>query len=540
MLRPDAVLIGTLGTLSNPKLAERLAERGITAISMDAIPRITRAQSMDSLSSQSTVGGYKAVLMAANRLPKFFPLLTTAAGTVRPARGLIMGAGVAGLMAIGTARRLGAVVEAFDVRPVVKEQVESLGATFVEVPMTDEEKASAQTSGGYAREMSEDYLRRQRELIAERVQAADFVITTALIPGRPAPKLITAEMVRTMQPGSVIVDMAAEAGGNCELTEPGREAVVDGVTIIGLTNLPATVPTHASQMYAKNVQTLVDHLVHEGKLTLDLEDEITKGATITHGGKIVHEATAAALAAAVGRARSHDRGSRPPGARRRPVHPRPGRVRRLRDREQGPDHAPHPAHVRGQRGPWRDRGGGDHRDRHRRVAAPAGPGPGRGHPGHDQRGRRLRRHRPDARDVPRPPGRGPASHDRGDEHPRPGHLRGLPRRVGQLHPGPEVPRLAEDGAHRQPARCRRHGAGRRLDDRHRAGPVRQLVGAGRRRADRNRHRRGRRPPGADDRHAPDGRHLQRRRRWGRRRGRGLGVPDRDERRRRASCCRSSR
>jgi len=297
MLRPKTVLIGTLGTLANPKLAELLAERGITAISMDAIPRITRAQSMDSLSSQSTVGGYKAVLLAASRLPKFFPLLTTAAGTVRPARGLIMGAGVAGLMAIGTARRLGAVVEAFDVRPVVKEQVESLGATFIEVPMTEEEKASAQTAGGYAREMSEDYQRRQSELIAERVKAADFVITTALIPGRPAPRLISADMVRTMQPGSVIVDMAAEAGGNCELTEPGREVVDNGVTIIGITNLPATVPTHATQMYAKNVQTLVDHLVHDGKLTVDLEDEITRGATITHGGKIVNEATAAALAA---------------------------------------------------------------------------------------------------------------------------------------------------------------------------------------------------------------------------------------------------
>ena len=297
MLRPQTVLIGTLGTLARPALAERLAERGITAISMDAIPRITRAQSMDSLSSQSTVGGYKAVLLAASRLPKFFPLLTTAAGTVRPARGLIMGAGVAGLMAIGTARRLGAVVEVFDVRPVVKEQVESLGATFIEVPMTDEEKTSAQTSGGYAREMNEDYQRRQREFIADRVKAADFVITTALIPGRPAPRLITADMVRTMQPGSVIVDMAAEAGGNCELTEPGRETVVNDVTIIGLTNLPATVPTHATQMYAKNVQTLVDHLVHDGKLTLDFEDEITKGATITHGGKIVNEATAAALAA---------------------------------------------------------------------------------------------------------------------------------------------------------------------------------------------------------------------------------------------------
>jgi len=295
MLRPGTVLVGTLGTLSNPKLAEKLASAGVTAISMDAIPRITRAQSMDSLSSQSTVGGYKAVLIAAERLPKFFPLLTTAAGTVRPARVLVFGAGVAGLMAIGTARRLGAVVEATDVRPVVKEQVQSLGGTFLEVEMTDEEKAQAETAGGYAREMSEGYKRRQAELIASRVGDADAVITTALIPGRPAPRLITEEMVKSMRPGSVIVDMAAEAGGNCELTEPGKEVVRHGVRIIGLTNLPASMPAHASQMYAKNIQTLVKHLVREGKLLLDFEDEITRGATITHGGKVVHEATAKAL-----------------------------------------------------------------------------------------------------------------------------------------------------------------------------------------------------------------------------------------------------
>ena len=295
MLPKESVLIGTLGTLSNPKLAEKLAKRGVSAISMDSIPRITRAQSMDSLSSQSTVGGYKAVLLAADRLPKFMPLLTTAAGTVRPAKGLIMGAGVAGLMAIGTARRLGAVVEATDVRPVVKEQVESLGATFLEVEMTDEEKAQAETAGGYAREMSDDYKRRQAELIAKRVGEADFVITTALIPGRPAPRLITDEMVKSMRPGRVIVDMAAEAGGNVEGTEPDKEVVRHGVTIIGLTNLPALMPAHASQMYAKNIQTLVKHLVKDGSIELNLEDEITRGATITHGGEVVHEATAKAL-----------------------------------------------------------------------------------------------------------------------------------------------------------------------------------------------------------------------------------------------------
>ncbi len=295
MLREGTILIGTLGTLAKPELAQKLASRRVTAISMDAIPRITRAQSMDTLSSQATVGGYKAVIIAAERLPKFFPLLTTAAGTIRPARGIIMGAGVAGLMAIGTARRLGAVVEATDVRPVVKEQVQSLGGTFIEVEMTDEEKAKAETAGGYATEMSEDYKRRQAALIAERVKEADFIITTALIPGRPAPKLVTEEMLKSMKPGSVIVDMAAEMGGNVEGTEPGKEVVKHGVTLIGITNLPATMPGSAAQMYAKNIQTLVKHLMSDGTVDLDFSDEITKGATITHGGNVVHEATAKAL-----------------------------------------------------------------------------------------------------------------------------------------------------------------------------------------------------------------------------------------------------
>ncbi|HET8587254.1 MAG TPA: Re/Si-specific NAD(P)(+) transhydrogenase subunit alpha [Candidatus Limnocylindria bacterium] len=296
LLKPGQVLIGTLGTLSHPQLAETLAKAGVTAISMDSIPRITRAQSMDTLSSQATAGGYKAVLIAAERLPKFMPLLTTAAGTVRPARVLVFGAGVAGLMAIGTAKRLGAVVEATDVRPVVKEQVQSLGGTFLEVQMTDEEKAQAETAGGYAREMGEDYKRRQAELIASRVGEADIIITTALIPGRPAPKLVTAEMIKTMRPGSVIVDMAAEMGGNTELTQAGKEIVTDnGVRIIGFTNLPATMPASATQMYAKNVQTLVKHLVKDGQVALDFDDEITRGATITHDGKVIHEATAKAL-----------------------------------------------------------------------------------------------------------------------------------------------------------------------------------------------------------------------------------------------------
>ncbi len=295
MLREGTVLIGTLGTLAKPELAQKLARAGVSAISMDAIPRITRAQSMDTLSSQATVGGYKAVLIAAERLPKFFPLLTTAAGTIRPARGIVMGAGVAGLMAIGTAKRLGAVVEATDVRPVVKEQVESLGGTFLSVEMTDEEKAKAETAGGYATEMSDDYKRRQAELIAERVKEADFIITTALIPGRPAPKLVTEEMIESMKPGSVIIDMAAEMGGNTELTEANKEVVKHDVLIVGITNLPATMPASATQMYAKNIQTLINHLLEDGQINLDFDDEITRGATITHGGKVVHPATAKAL-----------------------------------------------------------------------------------------------------------------------------------------------------------------------------------------------------------------------------------------------------
>jgi H+-translocating NAD(P) transhydrogenase subunit alpha len=289
------VLIGFLQPLTAHDTVRALADAGVTSFAMEAIPRITRAQSMDALSSQATVGGYRAALIAAEHLPRFFPMLTTAAGTVRPARGIIMGAGVAGLMAIGTARRLGAVVEATDVRPAVKEQVQSLGGTFLEVEMTDEEKAQAETAGGYAREMSEDYKRRQAELISQRISEADFVITTALIPGRPAPRLVTEEHVRSMRAGSVIIDLAAEAGGNCELTEPGKEVIKHGVAIIGLTNLPASMPAHATQMYAKNISTLVKHLIKDGKLELDFDDEITRGATITHQGKVVNEATAQAL-----------------------------------------------------------------------------------------------------------------------------------------------------------------------------------------------------------------------------------------------------
>jgi len=243
---------------------------------MESIPRTTRAQSMDALSSQATVAGYKAVLLAAERLPRFFPMLMTAAGTVAPAKVLVLGAGVAGLQAIATARRLGAVVAGFDVRPVVREQVESLGATFLDLGVTGEE-----TAGGYARELTEDEQRRQQEALAERIPDYDVVITTALIPGRPAPKLIPAAAVKRMRPGSVIVDLAAEAGGNAEPTRPGEIVERDGVTLVGLTNLASTMPFHASQLYARNVSALLQHLAPEGRLALDWDDEITSGACVT-------------------------------------------------------------------------------------------------------------------------------------------------------------------------------------------------------------------------------------------------------------------
>ncbi len=282
-LGEGAVLISFLQPATNADAIAALAKRKVTAFSLDLVPRISRAQSMDALSSQAGIAGYKAVLLAANQLPKFFPLLMTAAGTVAPARVLVMGAGVAGLQAIATARRLGAVVEAFDVRPAVKDEVHSLGATFLELPLEAQEGA-----GGYAREQSEDFLRRQRELLGDRVAASDVVITTAAIPGRKAPILVTADMVRRMRPGSVIVDLAAETGGNVELTEAGKVIQVGGVTIDGTRNLPSTMPVHASQLYSKNVSTLLLLLVKDGALKLDFNDEIVKGACVTHDGAIVN------------------------------------------------------------------------------------------------------------------------------------------------------------------------------------------------------------------------------------------------------------
>jgi H+-translocating NAD(P) transhydrogenase subunit alpha len=275
-LREGQVLIGFLQPLTDREGIERLAARGVTAFAMESIPRITRAQPMDALSSQATVSGYKATLLAAERLPKFFPMLMTAAGTVAPAKALVLGAGVAGLQAIATARRLGAVVTGFDVRPVVREQIESLGANWLDLGVVGEE-----TAGGYAQELSEEQQRQQQEELEARLPEFDVVITTALIPGRPAPRLIPAAAVAAMRPGSVIVDLAAEAGGNCELTSPGEIVEREGVTIVGLTNLPSTMPYHASQLYARNVSALLHHLAPEGELVLDFEDEITAGACVT-------------------------------------------------------------------------------------------------------------------------------------------------------------------------------------------------------------------------------------------------------------------
>src|ERR671930_55176 len=275
-LREGQILIGFLQPLTDREGIERLSARGVTAFAMESIPRITRAQPMDALSSQATVAGYKATLLAAERLPKFFPMLMTAAGTVAPAKALVLGAGVAGLQAIATARRLGAVVTGFDVRPVVREQIESLGAGWLDLGIAGEE-----TAGGYASELSEDQQRRQQEQLEGRLPEFDVVITTALIPGRPAPRLIPASAVAAMRQSPVIVELAAEAGGNCELTEPGEVAEREGVTIVGLTNLPSTMPYHASQLYARNVSALLQHLAPEGELHLDWEDEITAGACVT-------------------------------------------------------------------------------------------------------------------------------------------------------------------------------------------------------------------------------------------------------------------
>ena len=282
LLHEGATLISFLDPLGNPDGIKRLADRKVTAFSIELIPRTSRAQSMDALSSQAGLAGYKATLIAAAALPKFFPLLTTAAGTIPPAKVFVIGAGVAGLQAIATARRLGAVVEAFDIRPAVKEEVQSLGAKFVEVKLEEETVAV----GGYAKEVSDAAKQKTQEAIAEHVKLSDIVITTAQVPGRKAPRLVTGDMIAQMKPGSVVVDMAAEQGGNCEGSEAGKDVIRNGVTLIGPTNLPSTMPVHASQMYAKNLLTLVQYLVKDGVLTLNFEDDIISGTCVTHAGEV--------------------------------------------------------------------------------------------------------------------------------------------------------------------------------------------------------------------------------------------------------------
>lgn len=282
MMRSGSAVVGFLNPLGQPDVCEKLAAKGVTSFSMELIPRTSRAQSMDALSSQAGVAGYKATLIAAAAAPKFFPMLTTAAGTIRPAKVFVMGAGVAGLQAIATARRLGAVVEAFDIRPAVKEEVQSLGAKFVEIKLEEDTVAE----GGYAKEISEESKKRTQALVSDTVAAADVVITTAQVPGRKAPVLVTAEMVAKMKPGAVVVDLAAEQGGNCALTQPGKDVVHNGVTIIGPINLPASMPVHASQMYAKNIATLLELMLDKGEFKLNFADDIIDATCVTHSGEI--------------------------------------------------------------------------------------------------------------------------------------------------------------------------------------------------------------------------------------------------------------
>ena len=285
LMRSGQTVVGLLNPLGAPKAAKQLAATGVTSFAMELIPRISRAQPMDVLSSMATVAGYKAVLLAAEALPKMFPMMITAAGTITPARVFVIGAGVAGLQAIASARRLGGVVTAYDVRPVVKEQVESLGARFLELPLETED---AEGVGGYAKALGDEVYNRQREMMTEAVAASDVIITTAAIPGKPAPVLVTEAMIRGMQSGSVVIDLAAESGGNCEATRPGETVHVDGVAVIGPVNLPATVPYHASQMFARNVTAFLKDLLREEEIQIDMENQVIRESLLTRGGEVVN------------------------------------------------------------------------------------------------------------------------------------------------------------------------------------------------------------------------------------------------------------
>jgi len=304
LMKPGQTIIAFLEPLTSRDETARLAAAGVNAFSMELMPRITRAQSMDALSSMATIAGYKAVLMAAMELPRMFPMMMTAAGTIAPARVFVVGAGVAGLQAIASARKLGARVEAYDIRPAVKEQIQSLGAKFVELPL---EAGETEDKGGYAKALDESFYRRQREMMTKVVAGSDVVITTAAVPGKKSPVLVTAEMVKGMAPGSVIVDLAAERGGNCELTKADERVEVNGVTILGPTNLATTVPYHASQMYSKNITTFLAHLVKDGRIQTGADDEIVRETLITSGGQIVNPRVREALgleSASAGTARS--------------------------------------------------------------------------------------------------------------------------------------------------------------------------------------------------------------------------------------------
>ncbi|MEZ5365400.1 MAG: Re/Si-specific NAD(P)(+) transhydrogenase subunit alpha [Bryobacterales bacterium] len=293
-IKKGAAIVAFLDPLGQPQQMQALAARGLTLFSMELIPRITRAQSMDALSSMASIAGYKAVIMGADNAPTMFPMMMTAAGTIRPTKVFVLGAGVAGLQAIATAKRLGAVVEGYDIRTEVREQIESLGAKFVEIKVDVETKTGA---GGYAAQQSPEYYARQQELLGQHLSGVDVIITTAAVPGRKAPTLITEAMMQGLHPGTVIVDLAAERGGNCALTQPGETVDYRGVKILGPLNVPAQVPAHASQMYSRNIQTLLSHLVKDGKLQIDLEDEITAGTLVAHDGKVTEPRVQKALEA---------------------------------------------------------------------------------------------------------------------------------------------------------------------------------------------------------------------------------------------------
>ena len=316
-LHPEQVVIGLCDPLSDPQTVRELAEHGVTALAMDLVPRITRAQTMDALSSQATVAGYKAVLLATRALPRMFPMLTTAAGTIPPARAFVIGAGVAGLQAIATAKRLGAVVQAYDVRSAAREQVESVGARFVELPI---EAGASEDTGGYAKALGEDFYRRQRDLMHTVVAQSDVVVTTAAVPGKPAPVLVTRDMVADMPRGSVIVDLAVERGGNCELSQADTVVTTEhGVTILAPTNLAATVPFHASSMYSRNVSSFLLHLLADGRVVLDASDEITRETLLCRGGSVVHPRVRAALGLDEEPVDVREIGARSPGRAAEPV-----------------------------------------------------------------------------------------------------------------------------------------------------------------------------------------------------------------------------